>query len=580
MVYKEQDLQGETIGNYKIIERLGRGGMATVYKAHEKSLNRMVALKLLSPQLAENTEFIKRFEREAQAAASLNHPNIVQVYAISQEEGTHYFAMELIKGKSLSQIIHEEGPLPLERAVPIIKQVAEALKAAHRIGLVHRDIKPSNIMINQDGMVKVTDFGIAYVSSAETKLTQEGSIIGTPEYLSPEQCESKPVDGRSDIYSLGVTLYECLSGKTPYTADTPVSMLMKIMKGSFTPLNQVNPDVPNQAQQVVEKMMHNNIDQRYQNIEELMNALTSLQALEASRKSPVTEGIPTKFEAPATNEKSTAKAVFFTLMIAVVVIGSALAVWYFSSQHKKNSSSPAGTATQQGIATSEQRESQSQSKSTASTTETKAPKSQTGQLETPAATPLAQSTDPKSKTGVQPEKPAGGGQAATQPSQTETKQQSATQAAAAKSPQPHTTPQAKSIQRVQKSEPAANSVLVTVLGDENQEDLISSFVQEILAEKSFTVIDGPSVPQRKISEIARFHLVTSSKYLGSTTLQYYGSTTQQHTISLSVKVINSVNGRIIAGPATRTIRYTSLNVEENIKEALITLLKRVLPKMK
>ncbi len=560
MVFKEQDMKGETIGNYKIIDRLGRGGMATVYKAHEKSLNRMVALKLLSPQLAENSEFIKRFEREAQAAASLNHPNIVQVYAISQEEGTHYFAMEYIKGKSLSQIIHEEGPLSVNKAVPIIKQVAEALKAAHRIGLVHRDIKPSNIMMNQDGTAKVTDFGIAYVSSAETKLTQEGSIIGTPEYLSPEQCESKPVDGRSDIYSLGVTLYECLSGKTPYTADTPVSMLMKIMKGSFIPLNQVNPNVPAEAQQVVEKMMHNNIEQRYQQIDELMAALTSLQALPATGQSPVTEGIQTKFEAPPVKENRTFTIVVTTLVIAAIIIGGGLAVWHFSNQNKKQQKETTTIANQQQPETPDQ-------------------KPDEGKPE-PAKTPT-QVTDPQSQS--QGEKPVTSGQTPIQQlTQQKTQPQAATPTAARPATQPKSQPtgQQKPPKPVQKPKPAANSVLVTILGDEEKEDLISSYVQEILSNNSFAVIDGPSMPERNISDIARFHLVTSSKHLGTTTLQYYGSSTLQHTASLSIKVVTAANGRIIAGPVSKTVRFTSLNIEDNIKEAVTILLKRILKKMK
>lgn len=173
MIVKESDLTGKTLSNYKVIGRLGRGGMATVYKAHELSLNRVVALKVLSTQLSEDKEYIKRFQREAQAAAQLNHPNIVQIYAISEEDGIHYFAMEYIKGKSLAEIRLEQGPMKPDQAVVIIKQVADALHDAHNAGLVHRDIKPSNIMIDQLGRAKVTDFGIAYVSSAQTKLTRK-----------------------------------------------------------------------------------------------------------------------------------------------------------------------------------------------------------------------------------------------------------------------------------------------------------------------------------------------------------------------------------------------------------------------
>ncbi|MCP4220355.1 MAG: protein kinase [bacterium] len=273
MIVKEPDLTGKELSNYKIISRLGKGGMATVYKAHELSLNRMVALKVLSHRLSEDTQFIKRFQREAQAAAKLNHPHIMQVYAIGEEDGIHYFAMEYIKGETLSDIVKEHKTMTPDRSVPLMMQVAEGLHVAHEAGLIHRDIKPSNIMLDPAGKAKVTDFGIAYVMSAETKLTTEGSIIGTPEYLSPEQCNGKPVDARSDIYSLGVTFYEILTGKTPYEADTPVSMLMKIVKGTFPPLSEVAPGLPESIRNIVEKMMDTDPNNRYADMRELGDAL-------------------------------------------------------------------------------------------------------------------------------------------------------------------------------------------------------------------------------------------------------------------------------------------------------------------
>ncbi len=354
MIEKELDLCGQQLSNYKVVGKLGRGGMATVYKAHELSLNRMVALKVLSPRLSEDTEFIKRFQREAQAAAKLNHPNIVQIYAIGEDQGIHYFAMEYIKGEPLSDIKKQKGRLSAAEAVPVIKQVAEALGQAHLAGLIHRDVKPSNIMIDKTGRAKVTDFGIAHVIEAETKLTREGSIIGTPEYLSPEQCEGKTVDGRSDIYSLGVTLYELLSGKTPYLADTPVSMLMKIVQGDFRPLEEVNPDVPKPVIQIVAKMMKTSPEERYANTDELIAALDTVDSQPVSpptvaptiprqqplakntEAEPATMPIEQHFQAEPQKQSGSWKGVLIAFIV-VAVLGGILAakIFYFDKQGTK-----------------------------------------------------------------------------------------------------------------------------------------------------------------------------------------------------------------------------------------------------
>jgi serine/threonine-protein kinase len=328
MTNKDSDLIGKTIGNYKIISKLGSGGMAVVYKAHELSLNRIVALKVLSSHLSENNEFIKRFEREARAAAKLNHPNIIQIYAIGEEEGIHFFSMEYVKGKTLAEIIEEEKKLTYDKAIPIIIQTAEALSEAHKHGIVHRDMKPSNIMVNNNGTVKVTDFGIAYVSQ-ETKLTKSGSIIGTPEYLSPEQCEAKTIDNRSDIYSLGVTFYELLSGKTPYKADTPVSMLLEIVKGNFPPLNEVNPDIPEFIQKIVEKMMQTKPEDRFNNANELIESLKKHMEKSISTKDFEKEKHIERLYEPEKRKNRGLKFAGVFIVILMICAGAFFALKYF-----------------------------------------------------------------------------------------------------------------------------------------------------------------------------------------------------------------------------------------------------------
>ena len=221
------NLIGKTLGQYQIIEVAGKGGMAVVYKAFQPSLNRYVALKVLPDYLAQDEQFVMRFEQEARAAAALRHPNIMVIYDVGQEGGTHYIAAEYLEGATLSQAIAvQRGPLPLPRIVNIINQLASALDFAHQRGLVHRDIKPSNAFIGADDHVTLMDFGIAKALQGGAQMTRTGTMVGTPEYMSPEQAEGRQIDQRSDIYSLGVMLYQLLTGRVPFQAETPTAVLL------------------------------------------------------------------------------------------------------------------------------------------------------------------------------------------------------------------------------------------------------------------------------------------------------------------------------------------------------------------
>lgn len=564
MIVKEVDLTGQEFSNYKIIGKLGAGGMATVYKAHELSLNRMVALKVLSPRLSEDTDFIKRFHREAQAAAQLNHPNIVHIYAIGEEEGFHYFAMEYLKGKALSSIKKEEGMLPADRSLSIIKQVAAALGEAHKAGLVHRDIKPCNIMIDDAGNAKVTDFGIAYVADAKTKLTQDGSIIGTPEYLSPEQCEGKTVDGRSDIYSLGVTLYEILTGKTPYEADTPVSMLMKIVKGNFPPIGQVNPAVPEPVQKIVEKMMQTDPQNRYANADELLKEVQEVEKVLTMPEIPAAAGAAIKQPEPAAvthtiephfQEKKKSSGVWSAVTVAaiiVVLMGGAFAakVLYFdkkagtakpsfamestSTSAANPSVTPETTSTTQPGQSIQAEQTDSTSPSSSSTT---SPSS------SPTSTFTSSSTSPASIT------PSTSTPTSTFSSNTST----------------------QSGVSVKKAGPESNSLVVTVLGDADRADMINAYTQAAFSRANFAVVDGPSRGDEALSNIARYNLVVTIRQLETTTLQYYGSTSEQYSVGLTMKAVETHGGKIAAGPFTRTVKYTTLNAADNLKAAVASL---------
>jgi len=268
----------DRIGHYRIVAELGRGGMGVVYKAHEESLNRFVALKVLGEHLTEDPAHVERFLREAQSAARLNHPNIVQIYAISQDAGRHYFAMEYVTGQSLQQVLRSRGTLDSIQAARIVLQAASGLGAAHEQGIIHRDIKPANLMIDDRGLVKITDFGLALMTAAVSRLTATGMFMGTPGYLSPEQCLDQDIDYRTDIYSLGVTLFETLSGKTPFTGDSPLALLRQIIDVEPPDLADLKPDVDPELRNLVQRMMAKDRDLRVASCAELIGSLEAFLA--------------------------------------------------------------------------------------------------------------------------------------------------------------------------------------------------------------------------------------------------------------------------------------------------------------
>ena len=265
------DLKGRLLGNrYEIIEKIGSGGMATVYKAKCHVLNRYVAIKILRDEFTTDEEFIKRFEVEAQSAASITHPNIVSVYDVGVDGNLHYIVMELIKGKTLKEIIVEEkGPLPWKWSINIAIQIASALEIAHKNHIIHRDIKPHNIIITEDGVAKVTDFGIAKAVSNST-ITAFGTTIGSVHYFSPEHARGGFTDEKSDLYSLGVVMYEMLTGRVPFDADTPVSVALKHMQEEAIAPKMVNPNIPSAVNDIIMKALKKDTNLRYQNATEML----------------------------------------------------------------------------------------------------------------------------------------------------------------------------------------------------------------------------------------------------------------------------------------------------------------------
>jgi len=272
-------------GRYRIVRKLGMGGMANVYLAEDEVLGRRVAIKILNDRHAGDDQFVERFRREAKNAASLSHPNIVSIYDRGEAEGTYYIAMEYLDGRSLKELIVARGPAPIHLAVDYARQILAALRFAHRHGIVHRDIKPHNVLVDGEGRLKVTDFGIARAGASQ--MTEAGSIIGTAQYLSPEQAKGASVDQTSDLYSVGVVLYELLTGVVPFSGDTPVEIAMKHLSTVPEPPSAKRADVPRDLDLVVMRALAKDPSERYQSAEEMDADLRRINRGVAI--SPVTE---------------------------------------------------------------------------------------------------------------------------------------------------------------------------------------------------------------------------------------------------------------------------------------------------
>ena len=254
-------------GRYQIVRKLGAGGMANVYLAEDQELGRRVAIKILNDRHANDEQFVERFRREAKNAAALSHPNIVSIYDRGEAEGTYYIAMEYLDGRSLKELILSRGDAPIAVVVEYARQILSALRFAHRHGIVHRDIKPHNVLVDGEGRVKVTDFGIARAGASQ--MTEAGSIVGTAQYLSPEQARGGDVDQRSDLYSLGVLMYEMLTGEVPFNGDTPVEIAMKHLSRTPEPPSTKRRDVPRELDMVVMRSLAKDPDDRYQSADEM-----------------------------------------------------------------------------------------------------------------------------------------------------------------------------------------------------------------------------------------------------------------------------------------------------------------------
>lgn len=296
--YSLKNMVIEKLGRYVIVEEIGQGAMGVVYKAVDPLIDRTVAIKTINLDLSkeELENFEKRFQREVQSAGKLNHPNIVTVYDVGRTEGVAYMAMEFLEGKELREILDSGVVLPIEKISHIASQVAEGLGFAHERGIVHRDVKPANVMVMKNGLVKITDFGIAQMSSASR--TMSGMVMGSPKYMSPEQVVGQAVDGRSDIFSLAVVLYEMLTGKTPFSGDNISAIMYQILNDEPIPPKAFNQSIPDSINYIVLKALAKHPDKRYQNAKDMARDLKRYKTME----------VPAPGEMPPTPERMERRA--------------------------------------------------------------------------------------------------------------------------------------------------------------------------------------------------------------------------------------------------------------------------------
>ena len=288
-----EDLTGKKLGLYEIVAPLGEGGMAAVYKAYQPSMNRYVALKILPQSLAKDPQFAGRFQQEARVLAKLQHPHVLPVFDFGEAEGYTYIVMPLVESGTLTELL-QGRPLSLKQIRSLISQIGEALDYAHARGLVHRDVKPSNVLVDGRGNCMLTDFGLAKIVEGSAKFTDTGGILGTPAYMSPEQGRGLPIDGRSDIYSLGVMLYEMATGKPPFDAETPIAIVFKHIQDPLPPPAALNPDLPEAVERVILKTLAKDPGDRFQTAREMVAALQAAIPETLSGSAAATQPSPPK----------------------------------------------------------------------------------------------------------------------------------------------------------------------------------------------------------------------------------------------------------------------------------------------
>ncbi|MBU0908080.1 MAG: protein kinase [Proteobacteria bacterium] len=580
---------GSVIGGFQLEKELGRGGMGVVYKAHELSLNRMVALKILSERLSGDDEFIKRFKREAKVVAALSHPHIVNILSYGEENGLYYFAMEYVKGTDLGQILKERKSIPLEEALPIALQIADALEEAATKGVVHRDLKPSNIMIDSVGRIKITDYGIAYFQDGDAKLTQTGLYMGTPEYSSPEQASGAKLDIRSDIYSLGALLYKMVSGEPPVTGESPLAVVAKIITEPIRPIATVNPSLPKPVCEMIDKLTAKDVNQRFQTPSEVTDAIVSCMD-QLHIVPPVTGRIPTSRPIPipvppppVPEQKEKGNRTKMLAMAAGIIIAILLSMWTVDAllhRMKKEKSAEETLVSPAQEMTVKEKSSEEQLPAATATMPAQ---------ETPTVTtdlsPAGQAPEATPPASVPATLPAAGQTAQRAPVDRQERESSS---AIAPPPAVVAEPPVRTAKVEKKAAlPTIPVVLTIVSGDETLAPFVQNHIEAALTNSGLHVTSVAEIPvlmekmqvgslpiswydiKRLVpSQSANIVLISQVQQTGSMPLQYYGRSQTLTTVSFTVRAVDMETGATAGPPTSGTAKFTPLNMDEELRKAV------------
>ena len=593
----------ERIGHYSIVSELGRGGMGVVYKAHEESLNRMVALKVLGKHLSEDESFVERFKREAQSAAALNHPNIVQVYAIDEFEGQHCFAMEYVQGASIQQMIKSRGPMDPVAAGRLILQAASGLGAAHGHGIVHRDIKPANLMVDDRGLVKITDFGLALLAAGTTRLTATGMFMGTPGYLSPEQCLDEGIDQRTDIYSLGVTLYEMLTGVTPLKADSPLALLRQIIDVEPKDVGELRPEVPDRLRAILRRMMAKKPGDRYPDCSALIGDLQSWLETTGSAKSDLGAVVAATVAAisPGINSDPTVvvdstqkveqktrdgshggsrriSAVWVTALVVILMAGIGYSAWHF------------GVVTETDLAASNDEDSVAEIVSSDSPVETLVNNSIVQEPAADEKLDVQNNTPADFEPGYSDAIPESSGEGGFDSetavaSVTETEISPGTEDPTydeyQTDPSPIRTEAARSTPPIPVEPAIGTGVALVSIGEILLAETAADYVRGSLERHGIVVIDGMAIPgvastletgggaiDELIRSHARYLVFIRADFTGERELNYMGRYDTEFQARLNLETRDLLDGRQVGTGVHSSIGYTQLSVENKVEELL------------
>jgi serine/threonine-protein kinase len=630
----------EHLGHYDIIAELGRGGMGVVYKGYETSLNRYVAIKVLADSLAHDESVKERFLREARSMAALNDPHIISIYFIGDDAGQTYFVMEFVDGESLGSLLKRDGKLKPEQAAKIVYQTAQGLATAHDKGVIHRDIKPGNLMLTSKGAVKIADFGIALsTQDFSKKLTSTGEFVGTPGYLSPEVCQGKPVDQRSDIFSLGIVLFECLAGRMPFTDESPLGLMLEVVKAEIPDVRTLNAEVDPELERILAKMVAKDPSERYQSCQDLVadlakhplvakggpitlqTRMSTAAATMIGQKTPVSGQRPLPSTSPTPQplpvsrpttpagaqpvmgahqpvlQPQTAKSspMLPLAIAAILILGLAGGAWAFRDRipvlqqflgaSATTAQAPATMATQTPAPVT-----------AATTTAAQAPPvgTTTAQAAGPASEPppptdprYAETTPANASTAIPPtpapqaNPPAAPVQQAVASATTTQASAPPVQVATATEPPKVTAP----------PKPHVPVVVVLASGDEAISGPAEAAIERTLEHRGFRVSDQDSMPRvdnllngerprfAEALRILRGHadavVFVHARKVGTQELNYYGQNSTLYTAQLVVRAYSVEQARPLGPSWDEQVNFTSLNAGEKAKEAVEPMLERV-----